>query len=418
MMLNGPGPWSGASLKKLYFAGTHRVCDPTETVRRMSSRLSDFGITRIANVTGLDRIGIPVVMVVRPNSRSLAVSQGKGLTLDAARASGIMEAFELHCAENIQNPLRLASWEELSRTARTVDPYRLPRSASGSFDGGRRMLWIEGFDLLAAAPAWVPLEIVTTDDASPQLPGGGAFCSSSNGLAAGNHPLEAACHALCELVERDATTLWALHGNHFQQARRLDLASVTDPNAVAVLQQLSAAEMETMVWEVTSDIGVPVFLCLLCEQGERSERARYASTGMGCHLTREVALLRALIESTQSRLTLIAGARDDVFRDDYEWKCYGPADLAHYRALRPPSGKGRRFAEAPTFAADTVDEDLLWLLTRLRAAGFDSAVAVELTQPGSDLAVVRMVVPGLEAPSHAADYAPGERARRHAEILS
>jgi YcaO-like protein with predicted kinase domain len=72
-----------------------------------------MGITRIANVTGLDSVGIPVVMVCRPNSRSVAVSQGKGIDLGSAHASGLMEAAELYHAETITLPMRLATYEEL-----------------------------------------------------------------------------------------------------------------------------------------------------------------------------------------------------------------------------------------------------------------------------------------------------------------
>jgi YcaO-like protein with predicted kinase domain len=410
--------WSAATSRKHYFAGTHRICDPRETVQRILPRLGYFGITRVANVTGLDRIGIPVVTVVRPNSRSLAVSQGKGLTLDAARASGIMEAIELQHAENIRKPLQLASWEELSRRTRTVDPRQLPPSKRNAFHPWRRMLWIEGFDLLADAPTWLPLELVTTDTAGPELPGAGGFCSTSNGLASGNHPIEAICHALCELVERDAATLWRLRDKATQQVSRLDLASVGDSAAVALLEQLGRAEIEPIVWELTSDIGVAAFLCLLCERGNKPERARYASTGMGCHPTREVALLRAFTEAAQSRLTLITGTREDVFRDEYEWNGYRVADLEYYRALHPQIGSWRRFAQGPDFHSDTVSEDLEWLLARLRAAGFDSVVVVDLSEPGDEVAVVRVVVPGLEAYNLAPDYAPGERARRLKECAA
>jgi ribosomal protein S12 methylthiotransferase accessory factor len=45
-----------------------------------------MGVTRIANVTGLDRIGIPVAIAVRPNSRSVSVAQGKGQTVPLALA--------------------------------------------------------------------------------------------------------------------------------------------------------------------------------------------------------------------------------------------------------------------------------------------------------------------------------------------
>ena len=59
---------------KTYRAGTHRSTAPEETLARVAPLLPALGITRLANITGLDRIGIPVVVACRPNSRSLAVS--------------------------------------------------------------------------------------------------------------------------------------------------------------------------------------------------------------------------------------------------------------------------------------------------------------------------------------------------------
>ena len=99
-----------------------------ETVARLQPLLPALGITRVANVTGLDRIGVPVVMVCRPNSRSIAVSQGKGLTLAAAKASGIMEAAEGFHAERIEQPLRLGSSRELGRSLVLADVDGLPLS--------------------------------------------------------------------------------------------------------------------------------------------------------------------------------------------------------------------------------------------------------------------------------------------------
>ena len=80
---------------KAFRRGTHRAVAPAETVAPVRPFLAAMGITRVANVTGLDHVGIPVVMVCRPNSWSLAVSQGEGLDLAAAEASGLMEAIEL-----------------------------------------------------------------------------------------------------------------------------------------------------------------------------------------------------------------------------------------------------------------------------------------------------------------------------------
>ncbi len=114
---------------KRYFHGTHRTCSPVDTVARLQPLLREMGITRVANVTGLDRTGIPVVMVCRPNARSVTVSQGKGLTLAAAKASGIMEALEVWHAERIVKPLKLASFEEMRGEHRVTDIAKLPLRA-------------------------------------------------------------------------------------------------------------------------------------------------------------------------------------------------------------------------------------------------------------------------------------------------
>ncbi|TIU89460.1 MAG: hypothetical protein E5W03_03950, partial [Mesorhizobium sp.] len=167
-----------------------------------------MGITRVANVTGLDRIGIPVVMVCRPNARSLAVSQGKGIDLEAATASGLMEAAELYHAEHIERPLKLGSMAELSRSHRFAEVGRLPRISGRAFTKDIVTLWIEGREMISGVTRWLPYESVRANFTVPPPPGSGFFDCSSNGLASGNTADEAVHHGICEAIERDATTLW------------------------------------------------------------------------------------------------------------------------------------------------------------------------------------------------------------------
>jgi len=83
----------GPTTLKRYRRGTHRVCDPAETLARIVPLLGAFGVTRLADITRLDRIGIPTYQAIRPSSRSLSVSQGKGLTPEAAKVSAAMESW-------------------------------------------------------------------------------------------------------------------------------------------------------------------------------------------------------------------------------------------------------------------------------------------------------------------------------------
>lgn len=371
-----------------------------------------MGITRVANVTGLDSIGIPVVMVCRPNSRSLAVSQGKGLDLPAARASGVMEAVEVYHGEHVTLPLRFASYEQLRFTHPIVDLAGLPRMADSLFHAYRTLLWIEGHDLLGDQPCWVPYETVSTDYTMPLPPGSGCFGATGNGLASGNHLLEAVSHAVCEVIERDATTLWSLQDEAGQRQTRIDLATVDDADCRDVLGRYEEAGVEVAVWETTTDVCVPAFLCQVADRFPDPLRALYPAAGTGCHPVRAVALLRALTEAAQSRLTLVAGARDDCTRDEYE-RLRSPDAMREYRAMVDAGGPRRHFARVPTFESDTAEEDVAWLLQRLAAVGIQEAVVVDLTKREFGIPVVRVVVPGLEGPEdRLPGYVLGRRARR------
>ena len=396
---------------KRFLSGTHRLVSPDATVARVSPLLPIMGITRVADVTGLDTLGVPVVMVTRPAARSLSVSPGKGLTMAAAQASGLMESIEHWHAEHIQLPLKLGTVNELRFRHRLVDVSGLPRLSVSAFHDDLRLFWITGLDLATGAPTWVPFEIVHTDYSLPLLVGTGSFVMSSSGLASGNHPLEAISYGICELVERDAATLWQMSSEHHRRKARIDLATVDDPGCREVLDRFERAGVKALVWEITSDIGIPAFSCSIVDGEPNPHRPIAPMGGHGCHPARGVALLRALTEAAQSRLTVITGARDDVrvhrSRPDDDLR-------AARRFLEEHEGEPalRHFHDAPDHPGATLDEDVAWELERLRAAGLHQIVAVDLTRPELGIPVVRMVIPGLEPPHDVTGYTPGPRARR------
>ncbi|WNG37823.1 hypothetical protein F0U61_32190 [Archangium violaceum] len=409
---------TGPAAPKRYRAGTHRLRSPEETLRRVRPLMAVMGITRIANITGLDRLGIPVVTVCRPNSRSLAVSQGKGLDLTSAKVSGLMEAVETYHAEHITLPLVLASHNELRFSHPLVDVTRLPRLSVGSFHPSLRLLWIEGRDLRSNTPVWLPYELVHTDYTLPLPSGSGSFFMSSNGLASGNHLLEAISHGLCEVVERDATTLWHLRSAEERQRTRLDLDTVEDPGCREVLEKFDRAGVDVAVWETTSDVGLPAFFCMSAERSPEPLRPLFPTTGAGCHPARQVALLRALTEAAQVRATLISGSRDDLGVARYYETLQDPALWLRVQKLMHSSEPVRRFHEIPSFEGDSFDEDVAWELERLAAVGLEQVVVVDLSKPAFGIAVARVVIPGLEAIHDAPGYVPGARARRLLEERS
>ena len=169
------------------------------------------GITRVADVTGLDRIGIPVALAVRPNSRSLSVSQGKGALKAEAFISAAMEALELATAERLPEAPKWASLAEMSNSG--VPTMALDLSTRCRLDRLNRhdaLAWVQGYDLATQCVVHVPWSLVGADY-RPDPPGfHGAFQVSTDGLASGFDFRTAIVHGLCELIERDASALLEL----------------------------------------------------------------------------------------------------------------------------------------------------------------------------------------------------------------
>jgi ribosomal protein S12 methylthiotransferase accessory factor len=390
---------------KRFFDGTHRAVPPADTLARIRPFARAMGITRVGNITGLDRIGIPVAVAVRPNSRSVSVAQGKGLFLDQAKASALMEACESFHAEEIAG-VRRAAYREIASTETVADPAELP-AIGKRFEPGAPIGWFEGYDLLGRTACWLPAELVHSDyTREPD----GFFAAGSNGLASGNHLVEAVIAGVCEVIERDAIAVRRAGGFAAQASRRLDPTTIDDPACRVLLARYDAAAIEMRVWDATSDIGVPVFLCQIRDaaMGEAERLRRWH--GAGCHPDRAVALSRALTEAAQARLTYIAGVRDDLALPEYADPPGAAIADALIDALAAAS-PAVVFGEVAHFPSSDLAEDLRRILARLRAVGVGRVVVCDLTRPDLGIPVVRVVIPGLEGDPRHPSYVPGRRAR-------
>jgi YcaO-like protein with predicted kinase domain len=400
-----PGPWRPSP--KLFKCGTHRASSPEETLARLGEAIRASGITRIGNVTGLDQLGIPVVSVCRPTARSLVMAQGKGLTFAAAKASAIAESLERWAAEFFAPPTRFESYEQIRRHCAVIDPDRLPRLSNSRYNPDRALHWVEAINLATLEPRWLPFELVHLDKRLPGPPGSGCFPVESNGLATGNTLTEALVHALCEVVERDAITLWRLRPTTIQDLTRVDVSSISDPRACELIAKARKAGVEVAIWDATSDLGAPTFLCRMFDVGAREFRPHHVTDGAGCHLHRDIALTRAISEAAQVRLTLIAGTREDLYAGFYRDR------MAEFETLRQrtlDSPARRRFDAAPSFDSDDSAVDLRHLMDGLARRGIKDVFTVDLSRPDLSLNVVRVIVPELEDGEDVEGYQPRRRA--------
>ncbi len=373
--------------------GTRRLIPPAETLQRAQPAMAAAGITRLAGISGLDRIGIDVFTAVRPASRSISVSQGKGVTADAARASAVMEALELWHAEQHHITILNGTLAELKERFGIVDVRRLMRCERDEPDPHRTTRWAHALNMMSGRPVLVPYETVHFDQRVPADPADGVYCNGTNGLASGNSLTEAVLHGLYEVIERDAVARSA--DRLAVDLPRLDLTSVRSTPGRALVDRFLAAGIELAVWDLSAVHQVPVYQALGVERTAPWYHPLPETWGFGAHSDPSIALSRALTEVAQVRSMIINGVRDDLNRAMYA-SYFDPDVRAETASLLAPAGELAPFPGAPAaLRDDTLSGELRRVLDRLRANGVQEVAVVDLTHRDFAIPVVRVVVPGM-----------------------
>jgi YcaO-like protein with predicted kinase domain len=399
-------------LRKL--PGSQRTLTADETIARALPVARALGVTRLADITGLDRVGIPTWSAIVPKSDDLlSVYNGKGLRHIDAKAGALMEAIERQTALRAQLPLITGSCEELRQTHQVLHPRELKETLSSDYADTSTYAWVEGEDLLSHRKVLVPASFAGYF--WKHLPHPPCFAySSSNGIAAGNLREEAICQALCELIERDAWTLAELAAHVLPWVRHRMASPSTLDSAVddfeivpsleldgdPAFELLKQARLTPVVHDITTDLGIPTVYAAIADETIPGQPMVHC--GLGAHPDASVAARRALTEAAQSRCVDIQGIREDI--DPAE----RPATRfnLHARRVRDVNRRQwhlghsrvrKRLEDLPSVANADIGEDLEHILSRMRACGISQVIVVDFTPPGAPFAVVRAIVPELEA---------------------
>jgi ribosomal protein S12 methylthiotransferase accessory factor len=343
---------------------------PTELRAQLAPQLAAFGITRVAELTDLDVVGLPVFGAIRPLSRNLAVSQGKGFSVDAAWIGAVAEALELRAAETVPVPdVRVLDDP-------TIERWRPPpATGSGALhsDG-----WVRACDWRTNAPVLVPRELVDLD--LTRAPSDPRWRRTSNAMAA--HPSRslAVRHALLEAIERHAL---ASAPARRREIRRLSGGRPANAALAALLDRLAACDLQPRLWRLPAIAGIEVVRARLPAAQPQGGWV----VGAAASPELQTAACRALLECVQSRVTRLAGARDDLTPTDYRVE----AEHAFADVRRAVERVEPWAAEEPRPPADAVAE----IGEPLGRAGFFRLLVVDLPTAGAPLHVVKVVVPGL-----------------------
>jgi ribosomal protein S12 methylthiotransferase accessory factor len=369
----------------------YRTEKPEKTLSRIEVLTKRAGISRIADITGLDRIGIPVFSAIRPSAETGAISiyNGKGLTPTQARISAIMEGIERYSAELHEDVLIRESMQEMLNSDRkAIDPmelilpiYTLMRLKD------MPIAWLKGKEIDGEEDIMVPASAVfhPYNSTADLL----LFRSNTNGLASGNTIQEATLHGLCEVVERDA---WSLS----EVKRKVVSDIVVEEEGVLkqLLEKFTSKGIEVHLKNLTSDIGMPVIAA--AADDVQLQDAGLLTLGIGAHPSPQVAALKALTEVAQSRLTQIHGAREDAVMADGNRKL-GYERVKHMNQLW--FGKAtecKDISEIKKTDKGDLDSNIAEIVGRIHQIGLQNAIIVDLTRKEIGMPVVRVIVPGLE----------------------
>jgi ribosomal protein S12 methylthiotransferase accessory factor len=373
------------SCKKGYNLETQRAVPLEETLMRIEPKVPAVGITRVADITNLDRIGIPVFSCIRPTAEAGAITvyNGKGATIEESRISAIMEGVERYSSELHDRRVHLAPFQEMFAHGRVLDPKDLILPKEAEVD--RLMPWIEGYDIANDEQIIVPAHAVF----HPLPPNyRGPFRTNTNGLASGNTFEEAVFHALSEVIERDAWSLVEACRDTGPCVENIDDETLAD-----MQKKFADAQVDVRVRDITSDIGIPTMAAVADDVLLKDPML--LTIGIGTHTSARIAVMRALTEVAQSRLTQIHGAREDTTLAELRKK------MGYDRAKRINAYWFKDnglvdYHQIASYDSDDFLTDIQFMMEALNKKGLDRVIVVDLTLKEIGIPVVRVIVPGLE----------------------
>jgi thioglycine synthase len=369
---------------KRYKKDTHRALSPEETLARVEPKMAAAGVTRVADITNLDRIGIPVFSSIRPMAAKGAISvyNGKGATPIEAQVSAMMEGIERYSGEMADHELILSKFSDLQQSENALNPADL--ILAQGVDPDAEIEWIRGYDIVNDREIFVPANAVF----HPYNRDKRLFRTNTTGLASGNEVEEAIFHGLAEVIERDA---WSL-AEASRYAGPL-IQNVGDGLATELLEKFAKAEVAVNLRDITSDINVPTFAAV--SDDLRLRDPTLLTTGMGTHTNADVAVLRSLTEVAQSRLTQIHGAREDIVLSDFR-KQIGYERTKKLNKHWFDFLQTEEFSQIASYDSEDFLDDIRHMTSMIGNSGLNRIIVVDLRREEIGIPVVRVIVPGLE----------------------
>jgi ribosomal protein S12 methylthiotransferase accessory factor len=404
--------------------GTSRVYPVEKTLEDVSEISKKIGLTRIADITYMDKLYIPNYSCVLPGTEDyIWVYSGKGPTKKHAKVSAIMESIERYSSlpTNYYGKFISGTFNKLKQSYNILHPEEVVEPLTFDFHNNMVMDYVKGYDIICRENILVPAALALFRY-TPNSPSLNPFAfHHTNGLASGNVFEEAVCHALCEVIERDAISLAQLRASaipfhilnniyHNFQRHGYNINSISkeqfiDDNSIfpdvkisqedfhqvtKLINTFKKFNIRLIIKDITTDIKIPTFNVACVEW--ISHDYGYLAEGHGTHPDKRIALLRAITEVSQTRAANIQGARDDLRKIHYNDNNTDDKNAWQFMA----SEKTINFSDIITYLNEDILDDINLIIKFFKIVGLKKAIIVNLTNPKIKIPVVRAIVPSLE----------------------
>ncbi|KDM89993.1 YcaO-like family protein [Photobacterium galatheae] len=382
--------------KKCNPAAHYRTVPFHETITRLRPFMPLAGITRVADITELDKSGIPVFQCVRPlameDQDTFTVFSGKGIDKAQCEVSAISEGIERYCAESQNYPqskFQFSSYNTLKKKFKVIHPAQFHCPESAKFDPDETLEWVSVSNLMTGESVYVTANVVFYPYQPKQ--GRALFRYFTTGLATGNNYHEAIIHGLYEVIERDAAALNKI----LRQYPVVPNESIENPDAQRIISELAENDVDVIIRYITQeDIQVPVF-AVICED-KKAFDPLFINGGYGSNLNKDIALLSALNEAVASRLGAISGAREDLEKFEKNREFQYQQFKQKYAYWFDKNSRVIHYQDIPSVQYKNCLEDMTHLMNVLSLAGFQDILLADLNHAGFPQPVVKMLIPGVE----------------------
>lgn len=384
-----------------YFSCAYRAIDPSETIANYENKLKIAGITRISDITHLDRIGIPVFSAIRPTAQDGGVSiyAGKGAKKEQAKASAMMEGFERYSAERQEidgKNSKIANIEEIANE-NYIHPNDLILSdevKNLDFNNENRLEWCLATDINSEEEYYIPSNAIyhpyiPTDSKETSA----IFKGNTNGLASGNVLEEAILHGMLEVIERDA---WSIFELTKKNKKGINIDNIENPLIQNLISKFEKESIDIKLMDLTADIDIPTIAATADDTVLKDPAL--LNLGVGTHLNPEIGVLRALTEVAQSRATQIHGTREDtsraVFMRKAGYKRMKIMNKYYFEKENPQNII--ELSDIKDKSTDSLKTDIEITMKELKDNSLDKILFKDLTRKEIGVNVVRVIIPKTE----------------------